>query len=177
MQGTSKIPIDLSKLSFEIFDSKINDISNLDFTIYDGKDPLDVDRFIRENSIKEDKSNIIYIEKYYGKIVGYFSVSMSRIGTDKLDENTRAKLDHIKNYPALLLGHIGIDKKHRKVGFLDFIIKFSTGLGVYMQSMTGCSFLITYTTRELAEKYYVPKYKFNYKKSEKSKVWIYKRLF
>ena len=81
------------------------------------------------------------------------------------------------DYPALLLGQMGIDKKFRGLGLGQYICKYCRGLGQRLNNNAACAFLILQTSKEMAEKYYEPKCNFNWKKSNKEKVWMYRKLF
>lgn len=172
--------IDTNRLVFTTFSKEGDDFSKLDFTEDDGSDPLSVDDFIR-NRVMLYLSNSLcaaYTVRYEGQIVAYFTASMSAIETKRLvDEDKISGID-ILSYPALLLGHMAVDKKYRGQGIGFWICEFCTGLAQEMNNKVGCALVILQTNKDKLE-YYKKKcgFKHSQKQSKEGKVWMYKRVF
>ncbi len=80
------------------------------------------------------------------------------------------------NYPSLLLGQMGVSTDFRKRGIEYQIITFCMGIGLMLNQKIGCALIILNTSKVLAEKYYEPNCNFNWKKSNKERVWTYIKL-
>lgn len=170
--------IDTDNLDFSCYDPFLDDFSDLDFRNNDGSDPLKVDEFIHENPKQYTDNHIstIFIVRYHEEIIAFFTLSMSNIGKKKIevDDKINVMFDY---YPALLLGQIGVDKKYRGNGIGQYICKYCRGLGQELNKKVACAFLILQTSKKLAEQYYEPKCNFKWMKSNKEKVWMYRKLF
>jgi hypothetical protein len=169
--------IDPSKLDFDTL-LKTDNFTDLDFTQKDGQDPLGVNEFIHNNPERyiENHVSTIYTVKYENNIVGYFTLSMSHIGIKDMMGD-----DHLDvpfpNYPALLLGQLGVAKKYRGNKIGEEICKYCRGIGQEMDMKAACGFLILRTTVPLAKKFYEPYCDFSWKPKEEGKVWMYSKLF
>lgn len=172
-----RLMIDPSKLRFFHF-SENDDFSLLDFRQFDGSDPLNVDKFIREEirTYVDNRLGSIYSVKYEGKLVAFFTLSMSCIGYLTIASNDDSHVE-TKLYPALLIGKIGIDKAYRGRRIGQYICSFCSGIGQELNRYAGCAFLILRTTASLARRYYAPKFNFNWNTREKGNVWMYRKLF
>jgi hypothetical protein len=164
------------KLDFSPY-SKSDDFSNLDFK-YKGTDELEVDKYIHDNPnnyIENHVSNI-YSVRYETELIGFFTLSMSYIDNSAmLDDDT---LDvAFRNYPALLLGQMGLDVDYRCGRIGKKICSFCRGIGQDLDERVACAFLILQTTPTLARKFYEPICNFKWKPSEKKRVWMYRKLF
>lgn len=170
-------PIDANKLEFGIY-SPLEDFSNLNFTNRDGSDPLDVDAFIHGNPQDYVENNIsaIYTVRYEHNLVGFFTLSMSNIGKGKLQSDGLFSIPY-SDYPALLLGQLGVERNYQGRGIGQNICKFCRGIGQDLNERAACAFLILRTTVELAKRYYEPKCKFKWKPKQEGKTWMYYRLF
>ena len=175
MQGTH--PIDPSKLDFFQY-SKKDDFSNLDFKQIDGSDPLNVDGYIHDNPAHyiENRVSTIYSVRYDNNLIGYFTLSMSNIGKKEMLGDDALSVP-FRNYPALLLGQIGVDINHRRGGIGQRVCSYCSGLGQVLNEKAACAFLILQTTPDLARNYYEPKCHFKWKPSDKNVVWMYRKLF
>lgn len=107
--------IDPNDLFYDNFSEK-DDFSQLDFTDRDRTDPLGIDKYIKDNPSKyiENKMSTIYSVKYKGRLIAYFTLSMAAIKTQHmLGEDIVGEIE-FKQYPAMLLGHMGVDPWSRK---------------------------------------------------------------
>ena len=157
----------------------MDNFSNLDFTLKDKSDPLEVDKFIHENYEKflANHASRIYSVRYDGKLVGFFTLSMFHVESKSLNDDDDLSQISINNYPSLLLGQMGVEKESRGLDIGVHIVRFCSGLGQLLNDKGGLCLFGIWTTRELAETYYEPNCKLKWKKSNKQKVWMYKKLF
>lgn len=171
--------IDPNKLVFATF-SKDDDLTALDFTEDDGSDPLAVDDFIRNRATLYLSNNLcaIYSVRHAGQIVAYFTTSMSAIETKRLVDEDKVPNVGILSYPALLMGQMAVDKKHREQGIGYCICEFCVGLAQEMNNKVGCAPIILQTNKDKLQ-YYKKKcgFKHSEKQSKEGKVWMYKRVF
>lgn len=135
--------------------SEVNDLpADLDFT-EDGKDPLNINRFYREDLFLYQKNNLstVRLIKVNGKIVGYFTVSMNAIEIDKLGKDEKVKRTTPKKYPAMLIGRMGIDSKFRNMGIGSKVCMFCRGLAIDIGKEVACRYVILQTTKEHSKFY------------------------
>lgn len=167
--------IDPDKLDFSRF-SPSDDYSGKDFTEDDGTDPLGVDQFIRTKASVYDSSDLsrVYTVRYDGEIVGFFAASMSAIEIKRLSPSDVVDGASTKYYPALLLGQMGVDKKHRgkKIGY--WICMYSMGLAIEVNPKVACTAVCLETNKVD----YYAKCGFSYSGTQKgkAKVWMYRRI-
>jgi hypothetical protein len=170
--------IDTDNLDFSIYNPSIDDFSSLDFREDDNSDPLKVDEFIHKNPkhYVDNHVSTIFTVRHHKEIAAFFTVSMSSIRKKDIELDDKINVT-FSDYPALLLGQIGVDKKFRGRGLGQYICKYCSGFGQRLNNDVACAFLILQTTKELAEKYYESKCDFRWKKSNKDIVWMYRKLF
>lgn len=170
--------IDTNNLDFSVYDPSHDDFSSLDFRDINDSDPLKVDEFIHKNPRQyvDNHVSTIFTVRYYKEIVAFFTVSMSSIGKKNIELNDKINVT-FSDYPALLLGQMGVDKKFRKRGLGQYICKYCSGLGQRLDNDVACAFIILQTTKEIAENYYELRCNFKWKKSNKNIVWMYRKLF
>jgi GNAT superfamily N-acetyltransferase len=169
--------INHNKLIFDNFSEKDN-FSSLDFTQADKSDPLDIDKFIHENPIRYIRYHIstIYSVKYEEKLIAYFTLSMCIIKTEELlGEDVREGIAY-QNYPALLVGKIGVDKKIRNMGIGRAILLYCLGLAQTINDDVACSALILHTTRDMVGYYRKNGFKNIEPKSSKKLVTMYRTI-
>jgi predicted GNAT family N-acyltransferase len=98
-----------------------------------------------ENKISTIKT--IYLN---GKFVGFYSVSMSSIESDKLfDEKRAATYAH----PAIIIGRILLDKNYRKMGIGGKIIVSIIQIAKLLNKFCACRFIIV-DSKKNVEKFY-----------------------
>jgi hypothetical protein len=175
--------INPNKLKFRPYDPLTDSLDNLDFTQTNGSDPLFVEEYTKTHMPKEaeNKNNKIYVVSYEGKIIAFFTLSMSVIcSRNLLNEEDGNEHDYaiLKEsvFPALLMGKVGIDKKYRCFGIGKYICLFCIGLAHKTSEKIACSFFIFRTTKSLAEKIYGPKYYFRWKSTQNKLVWVYRKI-
>ena len=170
--------LDTDNLDFTLYDPFLDDFSYLDFRDIDNLDPFKVDEFIHNNPKKyiDNHVSTIFTVRYNKEIIAFFTISMSSIGKKEMELDDKINIP-FHYYPALLLGQIGVDKKFRGYGIGQSICKYCRGLGQQLNQNVACAFLILQTSKILAEQYYESKCNFKWKKSNKEKVWMYRKLF
>ena len=170
--------LDTDNLDFSFYDS-LDNFSDLNFRDDDDSDPLKVDEFIHDNPKQyiDNHVSTIFTVRYHNQIIAFFTISMSSIGKKDMEFDDKINNIPFHSYPALLLGQIGVDKKYRGQGIGQSICKYCRGLGQQLNENVACAFLILQTTKGLAEQYYESKCDFKWKKSNKERVWMYRKLF
>jgi hypothetical protein len=101
---------------------------------------------------------------------------MSYIGKNKMLDNDTLDVT-FSNYPALLLGQMGVDNNFRGNQVGEKICSFCRGIEQDINDRVACAFLILQTTAHLAKKYYEPCCHFKWKPREEGIVWMYRKLF
>lgn len=81
------------------------------------------------------------------------------------------------DYPALLLGQMGVHRNYRGNRIGEKICSFCRGIGQDINDRIACAFLILRTTTQLARDYYEPYCHFKWKPKSDGKVWMYRKLF
>ncbi|MDE1861993.1 MAG: GNAT family N-acetyltransferase [Thaumarchaeota archaeon] len=134
---------------------ELKEIPGLDFTEYDGSDPLEIHAFYYNDLrlYQESKLSTARFVKYKDEIVGYFTVSMNAIELDKLGKDEKVKGATPKKYPAMLIGRMGVDKKYRGRGIGSEILLFCRGLAIETSHEIACRYVILHTTEARAHFY------------------------
>jgi GNAT superfamily N-acetyltransferase len=130
--------------------NELHEIPKLDFTEYDGSDPLEIHKFYYNDlrRYQESKLGATRIVRYRGKLVGYFTVSMNAIELEKLGKDEKVKGATPKKYPAMLIGRMGVDKKYRGQGIGSEICLFCRGLAIETSREVACRYVMLHTTED-----------------------------
>lgn len=165
------------KLDYD-FISPTDDLSSLDFTGKDGTDPLGVNEFARTKALEYHKNRLstVRIVRYEKNIVGYFAVSMSAISIENLDGQEKVVQATPNRYPAMLLGQLGVDKKHRKKGIGADICNFCLGLAQVIGEQIACRYIILQTSSDKTKLYEKMGFTKSPKTSTNKKIWMYRRI-
>ena len=75
-----------------------------------------------------------YRDHKTGNTVGFVTASMSKLFEDLEDRKT--------NYPAILLGRLGVDKAYKGLKYGEELVKFVIGLGWELKDKIGCRLII-----------------------------------
>ncbi|MFB5763918.1 hypothetical protein [Paenibacillus medicaginis] len=90
-------------------------------------DEISVRSFLVEQAIKFQKLNLTNTRLYFneqGDFVGYFSLynDMMQIGKSKRRKHKLSSLPSYKYYPAVKLHYLGVDLRHRKKGYGEYLL-------------------------------------------------------
>ncbi|MDE1816570.1 MAG: GNAT family N-acetyltransferase [Thaumarchaeota archaeon] len=131
-----------------------DDISTLNCRESDSTDPLGVQDFLETKAQIYSKNNLtsLWRVKYKGKIVAFFSLSMSSIGLDDVPRSKQVK-EMTARYPALLIGQMGVDKNYRGRKIGDAICKHCIGLARKFNERIACACITLQTTEDKASYY------------------------
>lgn len=153
--------MDLSELIFVELGEQ-----NLDIELFDcGRD--DINDFFRNDARKYQdelfgKTYFFCLPDQPERVVAAFTVANASIFTKHLPNSRRKKIGYevhhekgLVNYPAVLLGRLGVDKEFRGNHIGAQIIEFVAGWFSSDESFSGCRHLIVdaYNERELIEFY------------------------
>jgi GNAT superfamily N-acetyltransferase len=169
--------IDPNNLFYDNF-SEYDDFSQLDFTDPDGSDPLEIDKYIKSNPSKYVKNKIstIYSVKYNNKPIAYFTLSMAAIKTQHLLEEDIDNQIEFQQYPAMLLGRMGVDKKHQNQGVGESILLHCLGLAQEINNDIACAVLMLHTNQSKAGYYRKRGFKTTEEQSRKERPLMYRRV-
>jgi len=150
----------------------------LDFTEIDGTDPLGVNEFASKKAIEYNKNKLatVRVVRYEKNIVAYFAVSMSAISIEDLDSKEKVVQATPIRYPAMLLGQLGVDKKHRGKGIGGNICNFCLGLAQEIGEKVSCRYIILQTTIDKTSLYEKMGFIRSPKLVKDKKIWMYRRL-
>ncbi|MDE2589811.1 MAG: GNAT family N-acetyltransferase [Patescibacteria group bacterium] len=153
-------------------------ISSLDFTESDDTDPLGVNEFASKKAIEYHKNKLgtVRVVRYKKNTVAYFTVSMSAISIENLDNEEKVAQATPVRYPAMLLGQIGVDKKYRGKGIGTDICNFCLGLAQVIGEKVACRYIILQTSVDKTVLYEKMGFTKSPKLSKTAKIWMYRRL-
>jgi len=103
---------------------------------------------------------------------------MTSITTKELPSKEQIQEATVRRYPAMLLGQMGIDKKHRGEKIGAMVTHFCTGLALNIAKRVACRYLVLQTDENHLE--YYRKYCFftpTIKSKEKKLIMMYRRLY
>lgn len=121
---------------------------NIDLGCFDCSvdDPLELNEFIHKEALQYQKESmgITYLFYYNDLIVGYVTIAMGAI---EVKETRLPRRSREKDYPALLLGRLGVhnDYRHRNIG--RSICSWTIGLANEFSKKLGCKFVVLLTAQ------------------------------
>jgi GNAT superfamily N-acetyltransferase len=133
--------------------SSVDALSDLDCTENDGTDVQGLQKFICQDALKHQENclGVTYLLRYDGQLVGYFTVANAGLYIRKVEEENRPDTESdLVRYPAVVVSHLAVNKKHRKCGFGSYMLKFCIGLAKRHSEIFGCRYLILRAREALA---------------------------
>lgn len=151
----------------------------LDFTESDKTDPLKINEFYKKDLQNYNKAKLstVWTVKEDGKVAAYFTTSMNAIELDILSQDEKVRNTTPRKYPAMLLGRMGVDKKHRRNGLGKAICRFCRGLAIDTSDRIACRYVILQTTLDKVDFYEQTGFVKSKKSPRNGVVWMYRRLF
>lgn len=165
-------------MDFEIAPlTNFEELKSLDFT-ENGSDPLGVHDFAQTKapSYNQNKLSTVWGVSRKGKVVGFFAVSMFSIQTKKLETTEHVSEALMISYPAVLLGQMGVDKKHRGQGIGKTIVNFCIGLAQEASHRIACRYVVLQTNQNKTTLYHKLQFIQSTKPNVDGKVWMYRRV-
>lgn len=102
----------------------------------------DTNEYIKEDAIEYQNRDIAitYVLKDSNRVVGFISLAMGAI---KVVGNPKLSIPgiEIKDYPALKIGRLGVDKNYSKKGFGTEFVSLAMALALEVKETVGCRFL------------------------------------
>lgn len=143
------VKLDPAKFGFNLL-SENDNLNSLDFTEDNGTDPLGVNSFVQEKSslYSKNKLSAVWVVRYEGELIGFFSLSMFAIEVRELAEGERVEGATPRSYPAALLGQMGVDKKQRRRGIGYWICQFCIGLAQEVGKRIACRYIVLQTNQD-----------------------------
>jgi hypothetical protein len=169
--------IDLNQLEIRPIEPN-DDVTKLDCTKKDGSDPLKVDDYVKSKARRyhNGKASTVYIVKQGQKIVAFFALSMTSIEKEELEKTDKLGGFVYRDYPAVHLGQMGIDKQYRRHGLGQIICKFCVGLAIAISEQIACRYITLMTTQCNVGYYEKWGFKQSVRKNSNEKIGMYKRL-
>jgi GNAT superfamily N-acetyltransferase len=156
------------------------DLLKLDCTENNDSDPLEVQKYLRDNALvyHKGKASTVYRVKDErdGKIVAFFALSMTDIESKEFEETDRLDDFSHKSYPAVHLGQMGVDKSCRGQGLGQLICDYCIGLALIVGEQIACRYIVLRTDEDKSKHYKKWGFKQSDKKSSKGRFWMYRRL-
>ncbi len=106
-----------------------------------GRKPID--DFIRYEAIdfQEQRLGVSYIFRYQEKIIGFLTLSMADLRTEKMLTTDKLKVGK-ENYPALQVSQLAVCKEERGKGIGIYLCDFSLAKAYQFSKKVGCRFLV-----------------------------------
>lgn len=125
---------------------------------------------------RANKLAVVYVVRYNKNMAAYFTVSMSSINVEHLDR--KEKVEHATpiRYPAMLLGQVGVDKKHRGKGIGADICNFCMGLAQEVGERIACRYIILQTSIGKTSLYEKMGFSISPKPPVNNKIWMYRKF-
>lgn len=152
----------MRKYQFEIlekcdFMSLTEELASLPFSCGDTEGDRDLEDFFHHNALLYAKEHLgktycfVNNEGDFTEIVAFFTVSNDSIKTTYIPKPSRNKLQrtvpgqkHLRTYPAVLLGRLGVNKRYQGRDFLigQQVMNFIKTWFIQDDNKTGCRFLV-----------------------------------
>ena len=145
----------------------------------DYEDDLGCNDFIHnENEAKEYQRGlygITYVFSYEGKTVGYVTLAMSSISTERLDKQEKGTV-HLSFFPRLLIGRLAVDNKMRRLHIGTYIANWATGVAVQLSNRIGCRYVVLETEEGKVHFYSNCGFRKGAVLEKDRHVWMYKKI-
>lgn len=142
-------PFDISQHCVKI--NLTEEIRSLNFTCGDA----DLDDFFHNHALLYAKEHLgktyVFVNNNTSEIVAFFTVSNDSIKTTFIPKNATNRvqrkipgLKHLRTYPAVLIGRLGVNKSYQGKGFMigRQIVNFIKLWFLDDENKTGCRFLV-----------------------------------
>ena len=142
-------PFDISQHCVKI--NLTEEICSLNFTCGDA----DLDDFFHNHALLYAKEHLgktyVFVNNNTSEIVAFFTVSNDSIKTTFIPKNATNRvqrkipgLKHLRTYPAVLIGRLGVNKSYQGKGFMigRQIVNFIKLWFLDDENKTGCRFLV-----------------------------------
>lgn len=142
-------PFDISQHCVKI--NLTEEIRSLNFTCGDA----DLNDFFHNHALLYAKEHLgktyVFVNNNTSEIVAFFTVSNDSIKTTFIPKNATNRvqrkipgLKHLRTYPAVLIGRLGVDKSYQGKGFMigRQIVNFIKLWFLDDENKTGCRFLV-----------------------------------
>lgn len=142
-------PFDISQHCVKI--KLTEEIRSLNFTCGDA----DLDDFFHNHALLYAKEHLgktyVFVNNNTSEIVAFFTVSNDSIKTTFIPKNATNRvqrkipgLKHLRTYPAVLIGRLGVNKSYQGKGFMigRQIVNFIKLWFLDDENKTGCRFLV-----------------------------------
>ncbi|HEX9678941.1 GNAT family N-acetyltransferase, partial [Nitrososphaera sp.] len=118
-----------------------------------------------------------FIVKQHKRVLAFFTLSMSALESNRLEDGDKLENYIPIKYPAVLLGQMGVDKQFRGLGIGRLICNFCVGLAAIISERVACRY-ITLQTNPDKIKYYKEKcgFKQSVRANLEGKLWMYRKV-
>lgn len=151
----------------------------LDFTDSNNNDDLAVQDFTikAQKYIDNNLATVWAVHNIDDRIIGFFTTSMTAIDIQDLDYHERVVYTSPRQYPAMLLGQMGVHKEFRSLGVGSMITHFCKGLAMDISKRIACRYLVLKTDHAHMD-FYQRKCKFipSIRADSQNLFWMYKRI-
>ena len=112
----------------------------------DGTDPHGLQEFITNEALKyqTERLGVTYLVFQDSAPVAFLTVSMSCLKISELDAEEQVSEVKVP-YPALLLGRLAVEKKHRHKDIGTFLCQWVIGLARDISGRVGCRYVALHT--------------------------------
>ena len=141
----SKKCIEQTQLIVKKLDTSL-DLSKFDCSL---DDDMGLNEFIHKEAIdyQNEGLGVTHVFYYEGNPVGYVTLAMDNIKVKHTKLPLRVKAN-IKQYPALLLGRIGVDNLVRKRSVGRCVCLWTVGLAKILSEKVACRFIVLLTNQQ-----------------------------
>jgi ribosomal protein S18 acetylase RimI-like enzyme len=131
---------------FQIFGIKTAWDSNLDFTDDDNKDTDELQAFIQNEAMTQQKRQlgVTYVIIYQNQPIGYFTLATSAFHRKCVQRDKRPDPFGGPHLPAIVIQYLGIHKPNRNHGFGKRALQESFAISRNMAEIAGCRYLTLY---------------------------------
>jgi len=140
---------------------------------------LGVNEFVQSkaSSYHKNKITTIWGVTFQGALVSFFTISMFSIQTKKLG-TTEHVMDasSIHLYPSVLLGQLGTNRNHRRMGIGKIMVDFCVGLAQEIGERIACRYIVLQTDQNKTSLYESKGFMQSPKAPSDGKIWMYRRI-
>ena len=144
---------EVEQLKFEKLDRQ--DLSSFDCRD-DGKDEQGLQEFIEKEALNYQQENlgVTYLILLNEKVVAFLTVAMTSIFVERMKEEEKLAGVPFENYPALLLGRLGVDNRFRHKQLGTKACSWCLGLARDLSKRIGCKYVVLHA-RDAVVPFYI----------------------
>jgi GNAT superfamily N-acetyltransferase len=110
----------------------------------------ELNEFLKEDALKNQIELIskTYLCYYSDQLIGYITFATDILKAEEVQKEERIEDILYKEYPAIKIARLAVDKKYERKGVGTFLLKFAVGKAYDISERVGCRFITVDSKKE-----------------------------